>query len=308
MPLISERRDYLQGNVRYRLLQHIGNNISPYHGINVKSCRRGINRRDYQSKCSHGLLMATSSKELKVESHERRRRRMVGSLVQGEEAKDATTIVDLNATGSGTLRIEGTASTPGSANNTSTSAKSGTPKSNHDRLGESPLVRLQRAARAELERREEKALEEAAAVDEEEKINSIENNGRVSRNAAKSSLDSGRTEDSTSASMEEQTRQRAITSTWIRKATKGPEEKEPNPIISLDQLNSNIDKRLNLNDKVWDSRVQLPRVEGTVKPPVRDSMSSLLSYNHISGDWCGQSAATYNGESAIFSVRLMIME
>jgi len=289
--IISKRRRYLQENVRYRLLHHIGNNVSPFHGTGGKPCHRGTNRRDYQNKCSHGLLMATSSKELKVESYERRRRRMVGSLVQGEEAKDATTIVDANATGSGTLRIEGTASTPGSGNNTSTSEES---TSNHDRLGESPLVRLQRAARAELERREEKALEEAAAVDEEEKVNNIENNGRVSRNAAKRSRDSGRTEDSTSASMEEQTRQRAITSTWIRKATKGPEEKEPSPIISLDQLNSNIDKRLNLNDKVWDSRAQLPRVEGTVKPPVRDSMSSLLSYNHIRGDWRGQSAATYN--------------
>ena len=195
--------------------------------------------------------------------------------------------------------------------NKSSSGKSGN-ADNESILMQSGVVRLQRAARAELQRRNEKALEEAAAaaaaaanVAEKDRGSSGGNrnnsgaNGarRTNANASANTFGSGGMSPAGAASTP---RTSAINSSWMQKASRGPDEDDESKnrsVISLDQLNRNIEKRLNSRDKLWDSRASLPRVEGTVKPPVRDTMSSLLSYNHIRGDWRGhQSASTYNGK------------
>ena len=181
-------------------------------------------------------------------------------------------------------------------------------------LMQSGVVRLQRAARAELQRRNEKALEEAAAAaaangDENDASANGRNRKNGSTNGARRKSKSntfgsggmmaqnGNTGPAGAASTPKTS---AINSSWMQKASRGPgedDESKNQNVISLDQLNRNIEKRLNSRDKLWDSRASLPRVEGTVKPPVRDTMSSLLSYNHIRGDWRGhQSASTYNGK------------
>ena len=200
--------------------------------------------------------------------------------------------------------------------NKASSGKSGN-VDNESILMQSGVVRLQRAARAELERRNEKALEEAAAaaaaaanVAEKDKSSSSSgrnrNNGgangarRTNANASANTFGSGGIISPAGAASTPRTS--AINSSWMKKASRGSDEDDESKnrsVISLDQLNRNIDKRLNSRDKLWDSRASLPRVEGTVKPPVRDTMSSLLSYNHIRGDWRGhQSASTYNGKCA----------
>ena len=190
--------------------------------------------------------------------------------------------------------------------------------SNESILMQSGVVRLQQAARAELQRRNEKKIEEAAAAEEkraaEEKgaganMTRRQNRNKGSANGLRENTGSNAlattnsdTKTSPVAASSSTQGTSAINSSWMKKASRGSDEdddeaKKIRSIISLDQLNRNIDKRLNSRDKLFDSRASMPRVEGTVKPPVRDTMSSLLSYNHIRGDWRRhQSASTYNGK------------
>jgi len=273
--------------------------------------------------------MATSSKKLKVENFQRQRERMEGSLVQNEEdqpkeekVRDETssnntsnTSLDTSKKGGkpvGDPRVSGDAEGQYKDEKHKSLGKSES-DTNDSILEESGVVRLQRAARAELQRRHEKALEDAAAaatVDDEEKATGAKllPRGRKSRGGANdvrrnpSAMGSANAFDNGMAAQSGMTKPTpktsAINSSWMQKASRGPDEADESknrPIISLDQLNRNIEKRLNSRDTLWDSRASLPRVEGTVKPPVRDTMSSLLSYNHIKGDWRGhQSASTYN--------------
>jgi len=281
--------------------------------------------------CITTQLKAISSKKLKVKNFQRQRERMEGSLVQnGEEqpkeakARDETTSSDTSNTGLDTSKKGGKpvgdprVSSDAEGQDTDDKHKSlGKSKSdtNDSILKESGVVRLQRAARAELQRRDEKALEDAAAVaaadDEEKEMNAKLSRGRKSNggangarrnpNAMGSANAFGNGMAAQSGMAKPAPKTSAINSSWMQKASRGPDEADESknrPIISLDQLNRNIEKRLNSRDTLWDSRASLPRVEGTVKPPVRDTMSSLLSYNHIKGDWRGhQSASTYNGTS-----------
>ena len=192
---------------------------------------------------------------------------------------------------------------------------------NESILMQSGVVRLQRAARAELQRRNEKALEEAAAAaaangDERDgSVNGRNRNNRGANGARRTNANSSANKFGSGispAAAASTPRTSAINSSWVQKASRGPDEDDESksrPVISLDQLNRNIEKRLNSRDKLWDSRASLPRVEGTVKPPVRDTMSSLLSYNHIRGDWRGhQSASTYNGKCASQLAYLYLFE
>ena len=282
------------------------------------------------------LNMATSSKKLKVENFQRQRERMEGSLVQNEEdqpkeeqVRDETSSNNASNTSLGTSKKGGK---PVGDPRVSSDTESQDTDDKHKSLGksesdtndsilkESGVVRLQRAARAELQRRHEKALEDAAAaatVDDEEKATGAKllprgrkssggaNDVRQNPNAMGSANAFGNGMAAQSGMTKPTPKTSAINSSWMQKASRGPDEADESknrPIISLDQLNRNIEKRLNSRDTLWDSRASLPRVEGTVKPPVRDTMSSLLSYNHIKGDWRGhQSASTYNGTS-IFSM------
>lgn len=283
--------------------------------------------------------MATSSKKLKVKNTQRRRERMEGSLVQrGEDGKQKEGVkentstsnvapTNKSTTGTGLDTSKGgkpvgdprmpsnNAEDQNAGGNEASSGKSGN-VDNESILMQSGVVRLQRAASAELQRRNEKALEEAAAAaaaataaNVAEKDTSANgrnrNNGgangarRTNANASANAFGSGGISPAGAASTP---RTSAINSSWMQKASRGPDEDDESKsrsVISLDQLNRNIEKRLNSRDKLWDSRASLPRVEGTVKPPVRDTMSSLLSFNHIRGDWRGhQSASTYNGKCA----------
>ena len=133
--------------------------------------------------------MATSSKKLKVENFQRQRERMEGSLVQNEEdqpkeekVRDETspnntssnTSLDTSKKGGkpvGDPRVSGDAEGQYKDEKHKSLGKSES-DTNDSILEESGVVRLQRAARAELQRRHEKALEDAAAaatVDDEEK-------------------------------------------------------------------------------------------------------------------------------------------
>ena len=156
-------------------------------------------------------------------------------------------------------------------------------------LKESSVVQMQRAAKAELERRRLKTeAEEAVTVTADGSSEAK----RRSRFYASSAQNGGRNANRVPSKEENQT---SITSSWIKKTSQGPQEDDSDRIIDLRQLNRNIEKRLSSKDTLWDSRDQLPRAGGTVQPPVRDSMSSLLSYNHVEGDWrLRQSATTYN--------------
>ena len=266
-------------------------------------------------------LMATSSKKLKVENFQRQRERMEGSLVQNEEdqpkekGRDETssnnasnTSLDTSKKGGkpvGDPRVSGDTEGQDTDDKHKSLGKSES-DTNDSILKESGVVRLQRAAMAELQRRAEKALEDAAAAatadDEEKGAGAKLSRGRESNGDANGARRNPNAMGSANAS-------------WMQKASRGPDEADESknrPIISLDQLNRNIEKRLNSRDTLWDSRASLPRVEGTVKPPVRDTMSSLLSYNHIKGDWLGhQSASTYNGtsvcSSGIYSLNRMLL-
>ena len=253
---------------------------------------------------------------------------MEGSLVQkgedGKQNKKGKNENNVSTTGTGLDTSKGgrpvgdprmpsnSTDDQNAGGNKSSSRKSGN-VDNESILMQSGVVRLQRAARAELQRRNEKALEEAAAAtaaaNAAEKDKGSDggnrNNGgangarRTNANASANTFGSGGISPAGAASTP---RTSAINSSWMQKASRGSDEDDESKsrsVISLDQLNRNIDKRLNSRDKLWDSRASLPRVEGTLKPPVRDTMSSLLSYNHIRGDWRGhQSASTYNGKCA----------
>ena len=280
--------------------------------------------------------MATSSKKLKVKNFQRQRERMEGSLVQNEEeqpkeekVRDETTSNNTSNTSSDASKKKGgkpvgdpRVSSDEEGQDTDDKHKSlGKSKSdtNDSILKESGVVRLQRAARAELQRRDEKALEDAAAAatadDEGKETGAKLSRGRKSSggpndvrrnpNAMGSANAFGNGMAAQNGTTKPTPKTSAINSSWMQKASRGPDEADESknrPIISLDQLNRNIEKRLNSRDTLWDSRASLPRVEGTVKPPVRDTMSSLLSYNHIKGDWRGhQSASTYNGTSVYSS-------